>query len=126
VFVLLEHDVRSVPDLAPPRAGDVHWDLMLDVPGRRGLRTWRLLQNPLRTDVEIAAEPLGDHRRVYLDFEGDIGGGRGRVRQLDRGAATVLRDDGGVLRFELSGTGLCGVYEIVKAADGTALFRRIE
>ena len=70
MFVLLMHETDS----------GVHWDFMIEIPDREGLATWRLAENPIdQTERAIAAEPLGDHRRVYLDFEGDIGRGRGSV-----------------------------------------------
>jgi hypothetical protein len=74
-FVILEHDHPSL-----------HWDLMLE----RGesLRTWRL-PDPLLPGVELAAEPTFDHRRHYLDYEGSVSGGRGRVVRWDRGEYVV-------------------------------------
>lgn len=92
-FVLLEH----------AGAHGVHWDLMLAVPGRAGLATWQLPANPLLGRGPIAARPLGDHRRAYLTFEGDIGGGRGVVRRVDAGAARIRRGRGATTLVELRG-----------------------
>jgi hypothetical protein len=71
-FVVLEHDF---PEL--------HWDLMLECGAV--LRTWRLSSPPLRGQI-LAAEKSFDHRPLYLDYEGPIGGQRGRVKRWDGGS----------------------------------------
>jgi len=76
-FVVLEHD--------SPRGR--HWDLMLQQGDR--LRTWALAAPP-DTPGPIPAEPLADHRLVYLDYEGPISGGRGTVRPWDKGTYQPL------------------------------------
>src|SRR5262249_5609576 len=65
-FVLLEHTWNGV-----------HWDLMLERDGV--LRTWAI-DAPVVSGRDLPARSLGDHRLVYLDYEGEISGGRGRVR----------------------------------------------
>lgn len=71
-FVILEHDY---PEL--------HWDLMLEA--GEVLHTWRLAQAPENSAEAIPATALGDHRRLYLDYEGPVSGGRGTVRRWDAG-----------------------------------------
>ena len=47
------------------------------------LRTWST--EPVEFDdsvIAVAAHSLVDHRLRYLDFEGDIGGGRGTVTRV--------------------------------------------
>ena len=73
-FVVLEHD-------HPMR----HWDLMLEC--GEILRTWRL-SSPLRAGEAIAATATFDHRLVYLDYEGPVSGGRGRVVRRESGTFT--------------------------------------
>src|SRR5204862_462785 len=73
-FVILEHD-------HPER----HWDFMLEA--GPVLRTWRLAKAPDATGIRIAAQPLGDHRALYLDYEGPLSGARGTVTRWD-GATT--------------------------------------
>jgi len=80
-FVILEHD-------RPFR----HWDFMLEAGDV--LRTWRLLTPPAPGQT-VRAEALGDHRSVYLDFEGPIGGNRGTVQRWDAGTYTSLAEDAG-------------------------------
>jgi hypothetical protein len=70
-FVVLTHDHPTL-----------HWDFMLEQ--GQSLRTWRLAQAP-DVNTPIDAEPLGDHRLDYLDYEGPVSRGRGEVRRWDRG-----------------------------------------
>lgn len=48
------------------------------------LKTWALCLPP-EAAPEQPAEKLPDHRLAYLDFEGELSGGRGQVRRHDRG-----------------------------------------
>jgi hypothetical protein len=96
-YVVLEHDHPHL-----------HWDFMLQ--WGAVLRTWRLAEPP-QPGISIAAEALGDHRAAYLDYEGPVSGGRGRVMRWDggcfdwretdtdnRGQLVRVRLDGGRLR----------------------------
>jgi hypothetical protein len=103
-FVVLEHD-------HPFR----HWDLMLET--GEALRTWRLTAPP-GPGVVTEATPLGDHRRLYLDYEGPVGGDRGRVTRWDRG--TFAGDcDGEDLVVRLEGGRLRVVLRLGRRPDGT-------
>ena len=70
-FVILEHDHPHL-----------HWDLMLET--GTVLRTWRLAEPP-EPGKTVAAEPLGEHRLTYLDYEGPVSGNRGQVRRWEFG-----------------------------------------
>jgi hypothetical protein len=70
-YVILEHDHPFL-----------HWDFMLEAGAI--LNTWRLAAPP-RPGGSVCAEPLGDHRTAYLDYEGPVSGGRGRVVRWDAG-----------------------------------------
>jgi len=74
-FVVLEHDA--------PRG--VHWDFMLEI--GPALATWALDRAP-NSAGPISATVLPDHRLAYLDYQGDICGGRGTVARWDRGSYT--------------------------------------
>ncbi|MEM9186332.1 MAG: hypothetical protein AAGB00_07550 [Planctomycetota bacterium] len=86
-YVLLRHecpdDYRDGP----------HWDLMLEDRASQTLCTWSLLELPSAWRVgdlsgggaAVAAERLPDHRLRYLDYEGGISGGRGRVERVAAG-----------------------------------------
>lgn len=74
-FVILEHSVN----------GGVHFDLMLEVAGQELLRTFQLARWPLAVGETCACVQLADHRRAYLEYQGEISGGRGSVRRVDTG-----------------------------------------
>ena len=97
-FVLLEHD-HPAP----------HLDLLLEDGG--ALLAWRLDEVPPDGGAVAAARNF-DHRLVYLDYEGPISGGRGRVRRLDRGELTWLDREAGRLTAEVRGTTLAGRLEL--------------
>ncbi|GIW83796.1 MAG: hypothetical protein KatS3mg106_309 [Gemmataceae bacterium] len=80
-YVILEHDWPAV-----------HWDLLLDV--GPVLRAWRLWEEPA-VGATVRAELNADHRRVYLDYEGEVSGGRGVVRRWDAGVYEVVAAVGG-------------------------------
>jgi hypothetical protein len=103
-FVILDHDYP-----AP------HFDLMLEHEGR--LRTWRI-HGPPDSDSDLAAEPLGDHRIAYLDYEGPVSGGRGRVVRWDAGTYQPLDETAQGLRFQLNGTRCRGMAELQKSPTG--------
>lgn len=115
MFVLLEHQAPP-----PPHGPGLHWDFMIEWPGHERLATWRLGASPAEQRA-VRAERISDHRRAYLDLEGDIGGGRGSVRRLDRGAARVLAFTDKRVELELSGAVLNGRYELCQQGDGWVL-----
>ncbi|HYE01720.1 MAG TPA: hypothetical protein VD963_00655 [Phycisphaerales bacterium] len=79
--VVLRH---QLPD------GSGHYDWMFEVPGRAGLVTFRINEVPEpRGPGVLRATPLGDHRAVYLDYEGPVTGGRGSVSRVARGRCAV-------------------------------------
>lgn len=99
-FVILEHDHPVL-----------HWDLMLESDGV--LQTWRLADMPA-PGKPIEATALGDHRLLYLDYEGPVSGNRGTVRRWDAG--TYHWDETGIL--SLKGTRVRGRARL-QPIDGT-------
>lgn len=73
-YVVLEHDH---PDL--------HWDFMLEAGAT--LRTWRLGAPP-ELGQSLPTEETFPHRRLYLEYEGPVSGGRGSVKRWDAGIFT--------------------------------------
>jgi len=61
-----------------------HWDFLLESESGGPLRAWRLLTKPA-PGVASSAEPLPDHRPVYLEYEGPVSGDRGTVTRWDGG-----------------------------------------
>jgi len=124
MFALLEHDTTAATGL-PEAERRRHWDLLVETPGQESLPTWRLAQNPLEARGDLAAERVKDHRRLYLDFEGEVSGGRGVVRRLDRGPATLERMAGDEVVVQLAGRLLCGRFELAHTRGAGAVFRRV-
>jgi hypothetical protein len=84
-FVLLHHELPTTAAQAS------HWDLMFDSGDL--LLTYRLIQLPQAGASQLAATRLPDHRRLYLDYEGDVSGGRGRVTRWAAGEFKALLSD---------------------------------
>ncbi len=66
------------------KEGD-HFDLMLEK--GETLRTWRLQNTQFQTAQ--TARQIKDHRALYLDYEGEVSGKRGRVAIWDSGVYAV-------------------------------------
>ena len=79
-YVVLRHEQIDEP----------HFDLMFETSPGSLLATWRSDEWPLTSRSHL--EPLGDHRRAYLDYEGPVSGNRGGVRRVAAGMH-VVRDD---------------------------------
>ncbi len=96
-FVILEHATPS----------DVHWDVMLEAEG--ALSTWSISPReiPVRS-FRCFVTKLPDHRLAYLDYEGEVSGGRGSVRRVDSGTYEPL----GEHEFRLNGTIFQGMLRI--------------
>jgi hypothetical protein len=103
-FVILQHDYPHV-----------HWDLMLECGDV--LRTWRLASPP-SGDNAVRAEPLGDHRLQYLDYEGPVSGKRGQVLRWDMGTFEWHDWAGERTKVRLSGRLLKGTLEIDERRGG--------
>ncbi len=104
-FVVLEH----------VRQGDVHWDLMLQLPDRELLATWQIRMNPAQwagCHAPIPALQLPDHRFMYLDYEGEISGGRGAVSRVDLGDFKLRRLEEEQINLFLRGQKLHGIFTL--------------
>jgi hypothetical protein len=97
-FVILEHDHPSL-----------HWDFMLEAGD--ALATWRLSAPPA-AGQEVDAEAIGDHRPAYLDYEGPVRGGRGRVVRWDAGTFAWLERGAGRVAVALEGGRVRGVVRL--------------
>ncbi|HOI55669.1 MAG TPA: DNA polymerase ligase N-terminal domain-containing protein [Phycisphaerae bacterium] len=109
--------------------GDEHWDLMLEV--GPVLRTWSLPRPPdIVENLPMVAQQLFDHRIEYLEIEGDIGGGRGRVAIYDQGAyqwsdlPEAPLDAVNEAAFRLDGRRLRGLFHLERIPhEGKDLWR---
>lgn len=75
------------------------------------LQTWRLAEPPT-PEHPVPAEPIGNHRLAYLDYEGEVSGGRGKVRRWDNGILVGQSNLDSVAIFRIHGTKLKGVLTI--------------
>lgn len=106
--------------------GSHHYDWMIDA-GGDGLTTFRVrerLDSPHLAAFE--AERISDHRRAYLEYEGEISGGRGRVTRVARGRCRVDRlcDHAADLQLQFAGETACWQGE---STDGRGWrFRRVQ
>ncbi|HEY2840822.1 MAG TPA: DNA polymerase ligase N-terminal domain-containing protein [Pirellulales bacterium] len=110
-FVLLRHETPA----GYPRG--LHWDFMIEVDG--ALRTWALAEFPTDGRV-IDAEALADHRIAYLEFEGQISGGRGAVTRCDRGTFATISQIEDELFLDLRGEQLIGRVSLIQDRQSIA------
>ena len=98
--------------------GPVHWDLMLEC--GEALATWRIEADPLTASSgrPIEATRIAGHRKAYLDYEGPIAGGRGRVDVVDRGQLHILSSSKDLWELELDGEIFCGRFELLRGETG--------
>lgn len=80
------------------RGGD-HYDLFVE--HGEILKTWRLQNTAFGSTQPAQAAP--DHRALYLDYEGEIADGRGRVKIWDTGACAVEEWQEERVRLALAG-----------------------
>lgn len=76
-----------------------HYDFMLE--REEALQTWRIQHTSFMTPQ--AAVQIKDHRKVYLGFEGEVPGKRGRLSLWDTGTFSFDEDRPGRLRVALAG-----------------------
>lgn len=114
-FVVLEHR------MPPHSSRQDHYDLMLERGGL--LLTWALPRLP-DSGESVSAQRLADHRLAYLDYEGEVSGGRGVVSRHDRGPCRILHFAADKIVAELVGTQLIGLCTIdqVRADRWTCRF----
>ncbi|MER3415356.1 MAG: hypothetical protein C4297_03970 [Gemmataceae bacterium] len=103
-FVILEHHHNGM-----------HYDFMLEIEGR--LQTWRVADLPTAPGNLVPAQPLPDHRIVYLDYEGPISGDRGFVRRYDTGYYEVVSDYVSAKVVRLYGSKVRGLWRLEQAGS---------
>ncbi|HWB09213.1 MAG TPA: DNA polymerase ligase N-terminal domain-containing protein [Pirellulales bacterium] len=119
-FVVLRHDVPGGAEmLTGGRA--LHWDIMLET--GTVLRTWALAEPPQPAGMSCFAERLADHRLLYLDYEGEVSGGRGTVSRLDAGDYTAIGNDESAVVVKVNGSLLKGTATLSRCAPGDQRWR---
>ncbi len=87
--VLLRHTLR---DPCFPGSALHHYDWMIErgSPEEHRLVTFRVGERIDQPDRSFTAAKIPDHRAAYLDFEGDIPGGRGAIERVAAGICRSL------------------------------------
>jgi DNA polymerase Ligase (LigD) len=111
------------------RQQEVHWDLLLELPGRELLATWQVYADPAvwtnsaTGDFLATVRALPDHRRTYLDYEGPISADRGQVQRVEEGRFRLLTNEAGKIVLELTGKRLQARLELVLADSAASLWQ---
>jgi hypothetical protein len=80
------------------------------------LWTWRLTAPPAAARVgPVTATRIGDHRPLYLTYEGPLSNDRGDVRIVDRGTCRLSHYSSECLRLEVKGIVLRGRFRLQQA-----------
>jgi hypothetical protein len=98
-----------------------HYDLMIETEEKEMLTTWRITPVDLallQKNAEIKAKRIQDHKKFFLDYEGPLSRGKGRVKLYDSGICGLNRKDGKVFKYSLSGKILKGIIRIAPAEQG--------
>ncbi len=92
-FVVQRHQKESEP---------THWDLMLERGGI--LETYRLALPPEKWGKEaIEAVKIFDHPLKFLNYEGSVNEGKGRVDIADCGTYRLIKEDGNKQQISFAG-----------------------
>lgn len=91
-----------------------HYDLMFETLPGSMLATWRSAVWPIELTTPLTR--LRDHRRLYLDYQGDLSDRRGTVYRIAEGACELAVGESGVWSVRL----------ISGAAPQALVFRQIE
>lgn len=113
--------------------GSHHFDLLIQPPGADPLArvpTFRCPHQPggVGPGADQRVEVLGDHRAVYLWYEGPVSSGRGQVRRVAGGAVAASgggmeAPDGWRLRLEHEAGGAAWAVTIEAEGGGWARVR---
>jgi hypothetical protein len=108
-FTVLQHFV-------PPNSQrEDHFDLLLE--DSETLITWEFPDWPPIHSLPVCRLP--DHRKEYLDFEGELSGNRGHVTRVDQGSIVLCTHSDERWKIELQGQQFTGMIQIClgQAAD---------
>jgi hypothetical protein len=92
-----------------------HWDLLLQC--GETCRTWRLLAAP-DSPGPISAEPIPDHRVLYLEYEGPVSSDRGTVTRWDGGPLVWVTARADRVRVIVSGHQWQGIVVLQQTDNG--------
>lgn len=118
--VQLEHETVS---------GSVHVDWLFERrEGEARVRSFRLRTriDALPPDEALRGEAMDDHRRLYLDFEGELSGGRGTVRQVASGEVVSVREEEGWIEVAIDWGRGAELIRGERTGAGAWMFRRAD
>lgn len=104
-YVVLRHS-----DIAEP-----HFDLMFETLPGSMLATWRSERWPIDSVTPLIR--LRDHRRFYLDYEGELSGQRGNVQRVAEGTCEVEIGENSIWRIRFLTGSPPATLELRKIAD---------
>ena len=107
-FVVLLHEMPA-GTLRP-----THYDLMFEQSGV--LWTWAVENLPTAGESQ-RADRLPDHRVAYLEYEGELTGGRGHVRRIDAGQYELLTQSPAEIVLQVHGQQLVGILTLALLTD---------
>ena len=107
-FVVLWHSGIAEP----------HFDLMFETFAGSELAAWRSSVWPIEKRVSITR--MKDHRRAYLQFEGELTQRRGRVERVGGGLCEVVIGENSVWRIGLAGSGDVLEFRLIEGENWEA------
>ena len=108
--------------------GSWHWDWFIEKPEDVGglLVAFRVQGRPDDPAcTHFKAVPLGDHRNVYLDYEGPVSGGRGMVRRVASGKVLAFKQHGQRITIRCEFGVWSGERMKREPGEGVVIFRRL-
>ena len=76
-----------------------HYDMMFESAPGSDLATWRSLVWPIESQTPLIR--LRNHRRAFLDYQGQLTGQRGRVQRIATGEFQLQIGEDGVWNIKL-------------------------
>ena len=107
------------------------WWLVLDDPGKAGVRAWKMQGNPITSRGDITAVAAPQRDKELLTLEGNLKPGTrfnptkatpSTIRILDRGTVTLLEDRPGFVRVQFNGKRLKDARALVQEETGAAIW----
>jgi hypothetical protein len=84
------------------------------------LATWSFPSHPKNgSPFPLEGKKIQDHRSQYLEYEGPISKGRGRIEKVDQGPLQILQSSPKNWILEFQGHDLSGIYVLERQKDSS-------